>query len=685
MRRASGALLPLLLLLVGHAGGHGPTKPAWPAGRVLLGTPDGSTLAPSAAALTRRGGQRVAVAVSRPRRAAAAGDLVALYPAGADPRAVVPITYANLSAADPRYASTGRGSVAFRVYSFRADLVFVLLTGGTFAPTVVATSARLRDALAAAPAQLHLAPAATPRGVVAQWVSGSGAPQALQWWPAAGGGASAGGDGGGVVTVGSSVRRYGADAMCGEPASSFGANVPAPWLHAALIADVPPGATLRYRVGSAKAGWSDVRAFTAAPAAADVAAGRATFTFLAFADVGQDNMVLFNDTCPPYCPGGWAWEGYGANSSKLAPRLAAEDAQLGLLVGDLAYANGVAAEWDYFGHQFDPAFSAWPLAVATGNHERDWPGTGDVLDGMPVRDGDSGGECNVPYTYRFYTPAWEESAGPHAHRGAAGAPRAAGPQPPAAPPAPPPAPAPRPWWWPAWLWRPAPAAAPPPAAAAASPLPRWPNPYRSYYAFARGGVAFLMLDSEAPSHPGSAQHEFAKRELAAVNRRETPWIVVALHRCMVCPTANPVNVANAARLQADWEELFLDAGVDLVLQGHDHAYARTCPWRRGACVGGAAAAAAAPPAAGGGLPVLAAGAAPVYVLAGHAGAGFTHAFPDPLPPWVAAGLQDRNGYLRVRVTGDRLTLVTVSTDDGAVMDGVTLIRAGGAQSPRREQ
>jgi hypothetical protein len=66
--------------------------------------------------------------------------------------------------------------------------------------------------------------------------------------------------------------------------------------------------------------------------------------------------------------------------------------------------------------------------------------------------------------------------------------------------------------------------------------------------------------------------------------------------------------------------------------------------------------------------------APIYILAGHAGAGFTHAFPDPLPEWVEHGAQDANGYLRVTVRGGSLTAVSISTDDGRVMDGVEIVK-----------
>lgn len=63
--------------------------------------------------------------------------------------------------------------------------------------------------------------------------------------------------------------------------------------------------------------------------------GKAPFTFLVFNDVGQENAVLFDEVCPPYCPAGWAFVNYTANSTKLMHYLRDEpDARLGLLVGE---------------------------------------------------------------------------------------------------------------------------------------------------------------------------------------------------------------------------------------------------------------------------------------------------------------------------------------------------------------
>ena len=44
----------------------------------------------------------------------------------------------------------------------------------------------------------------------------------------------------------------------------------------------------------------------------------------------------------------------------------------------------------------------FPLAVGMGNHERDWPGTGDAFGDSAS---DSGGECGIPTLARYHTPS----------------------------------------------------------------------------------------------------------------------------------------------------------------------------------------------------------------------------------------------------------------------------------------
>lgn len=110
-------------------------------------------------------------------------------------------------------------------------------------------------------------------------------------------------------------------------------------------------------------------------------------------------------------------------------------------IGDITYANGYISQWDQFTSQIEPIASAVPYMIArlinslffmifkvliplkvvyivkvhglliismvtsslfcySGNHERDWHGTGSFYD-----TDDSGGECGVLAETMFYVPA----------------------------------------------------------------------------------------------------------------------------------------------------------------------------------------------------------------------------------------------------------------------------------------
>uniref|UniRef100_M8D5H9 Putative inactive purple acid phosphatase 27 n=1 Tax=Aegilops tauschii TaxID=37682 RepID=M8D5H9_AEGTA len=71
-----------------------------------------------------------------------------------------------------------------------------------------------------------------------------------------------------------------------------------------------------------------------------------------------------------------------------------------LHIGDICYANGYLSQWDQFTSQIEPIASTVPYMIGSGNHERDWPGTGSFYGNL-----DSGGECGVPAQTVFYTPA----------------------------------------------------------------------------------------------------------------------------------------------------------------------------------------------------------------------------------------------------------------------------------------
>ncbi|KXZ48677.1 hypothetical protein GPECTOR_26g580 [Gonium pectorale] len=63
------------------------------------------------------------------------------------------------------------------------------------------------------------------------------------------------------------------------------------------------------------------------------------------------------------------------------------------------YYYRVGDQWDNFMHQIQPLAARMPYMVAAGNHERDWPGSGDLF-GVQ----DSGGECGLAFERRFPMP-----------------------------------------------------------------------------------------------------------------------------------------------------------------------------------------------------------------------------------------------------------------------------------------
>lgn len=88
---------------------------------------------------------------------------------------------------------------------------------------------------------------------------------------------------------------------------------------------------------------------------------------------------------------------------------------------------------------------------------------------------------------------------------------------------------------------------------------------RRWYTFARGPLRVIVLDANVPAD--AAQRAFLRRALLR-NRR--PYTVVALHQ----PVYTAGIHAPGADQQRYWAPLFVSHGVDLVLQGHNHAYER---------------------------------------------------------------------------------------------------------------
>ncbi|PSC73699.1 inactive purple acid phosphatase 27 [Micractinium conductrix] len=315
-------------------------------------------------------------------------DYIALFPAGADPAASAPIKY-HWAARSPSHIKLGEGSLSFRVLNMRHDMRFALVRGGLQCPTIAAWSGVLAVAKPNLPMQGHLSLMGAPREVMVQWVTrDAGAAPTVRWGTSP--------DALAAAAHGDSLTYSRAD-MCGAPANASGWMEPG-MLHGAVMGGLQPLTAYYYQYGDKELGWSEVESFVSPPATGP----GASVTLLAVADLGQaeeDGSMGASEMLASK-----------ATTACLAAEVAA-GAQLLVHNGDISYARGFGSLWDRFFDQLAPTVRRVPYMTAVGNHERDWPASGDrfPLD-QPVFD--SGGECGIPYYRRTRMPT---SGGEDAH------------------------------------------------------------------------------------------------------------------------------------------------------------------------------------------------------------------------------------------------------------------------------
>jgi hypothetical protein len=118
---------------------------------------------------------------------------------------------------------------------------------------------------------------------------------------------------------------------------------------------------------------------------------------------------------------------------------------------------------------------------------------------------------------------------------------------------------------------------PPPPPKTSSSSPPTPPPTNLFYSTETPGALLLFVTPYLPGDwgPGSAQFEFARRTLATVNRTRTPWVIVATHGNLYSTYRGHFKELECFRLA--YEPLFLEHRVDLVINGHTHAYERFHP------------------------------------------------------------------------------------------------------------
>lgn len=99
-----------------------------------------------------------------------------------------------------------------------------------------------------------------------------------------------------------------------------------------------------------------------------------------------------------------------------------------------------------------------------------------------------------------------------------------------------------------------------------------------YYAFRLGMAYIIVLTPYLPTAATSPQYIWLEKELASVNRVETPWLVVLMH----APWYNSNEAHQDEKepqfnMKLQMEDLLYRHQVNIVFAGHVHAYERSLP------------------------------------------------------------------------------------------------------------
>lgn len=208
-----------------------------------------------------------------------------------------------------------------------------------------------------------------------------------------------------------------------------------------------------------------------------------------------------------------------------------------LLIGDLSYARGYHWMWEFWFKQIEPLAAQMPFHVSIGNHEYDYLKQKWKPDWTDFRQ-DSGGEGGVPTFRRFKCPDdWHVT--PYTEK--------------------------------SWF-------------SDENTKDYINRKERSIaYSYNTGQVHIIVCSAEHDFTKGSSQYQFIERDLQAIDRNITPWVIVTAHRPMYCSSMGcsvSPNVENKLmdwRLRQELEPLLIKYRVHLYIAGHNHHYARSSP------------------------------------------------------------------------------------------------------------
>lgn len=346
-----------------------------------------------------------------------------IVPANATYSQTAPQKFKWASVGNPNYLQTGSGYVTFRILNSRQSFKFILVTNvsastssvsggwttGNF--TLLAETPAISIKYPDAPSQIHLALTNITGQAKVQWTTTNRTPQPTVQYGTTPGGPY-------PSSAVATTDTFTSAQLCGGIANSTGYIYPG-ILNTATMQNLTASTTYYYRVGDSSTNTSAELSFLTAPAPGS----NDLLQIIVTADMGYcevDSSLEWEASYPnpiTTTPPGTLQalktqfnNAYNGNwLSFCAGRQVANaiindqtNKSLFLLNGDISYAQGFAYGWDVYMDQVQPVVSKVPFMVVQGNHERDFPGTGDRYEDETAKD--SGGECGVVAEKRFPAP-----------------------------------------------------------------------------------------------------------------------------------------------------------------------------------------------------------------------------------------------------------------------------------------
>jgi hypothetical protein len=312
-------------------------------------------------------------------------DWIAAYsPADIDITTTVPVKYGWCDD-DDNFMTNGFGSLTFNMTNLRSDIKFYYFTNGTSHPIILDESSELvKFNDINEPLRPRVVPGRNPDEFKLLWSSATSESPTLVWGTA---------PGEYQTTVLASTSTVTKDSLCGGVANTTG------WretglIHTAVMAGMKALANQKvyYIFGDENTKqYSKEFTFFVPPLAGTQPPTRPT-TVILYDDMGRGSEDMT-----------YTWNEYGRPAVYTIQSVGAEvmkgDIDAVYHGGDISYATGYLAVWDFFFNMLSPVASSVLYLSTVGNHESDWYNSASAFS-----NGDSGGECGVPATQMLPMP-----------------------------------------------------------------------------------------------------------------------------------------------------------------------------------------------------------------------------------------------------------------------------------------